>query len=291
MALNKVEEPTLDKVIQSFIDKSLYQTHTCLPGIIESIDMATKKADIRVAIKTRNINEQNAKELPLLVDVPVTFYQTSNTIISVPVKKGDDCLVLFNERSLDIWKTNTVTNIDQRIVDPKDPRKHNLSDAFCIPIAKPIGTGLTGDTDKIKVAYTEQNQLTIDESGHLKYINADGSICEVINNIFKFTNADGSIFEIDGNTLKFTSSDGAILKVEGTVMNFSNPGGANFDINTAGQFGISNSSGNALSAISTYMGQAISAFGTLNGLLTPPGIIPNITAMTAAQSELNGVKQ
>ena len=274
MALNKVEEPTLDKVIQSFIDKSLYQTHTCLPGIIEAIDMATKKADIRVAIKTRNINDQNAKELPLLVDVPVTFYQTSNTIISVPVKKGDDCIVLFNERSLDIWKTNTVTNIEQRIVDPKDPRKHNLSDAFCIPIAKPIGTGLTGDTDKIKVAYTEQNQLTIDESGHLKYINADGSI-----------------FEINGNTFKFTSADGAILKVEGNVMNFTNPGGANFDINTAGQFGISNSSGNALGAISTYMGQAISAFGTLNSLLTPPGITPNITAMTAAQTELDGVKQ
>ncbi len=277
MALNKVEEPTLDKVIQSFIDKSLYQTHTCLPGIIEAIDMATKKADIRVAIKTRNIKDQNAKELPLLVDVPVTFYQTSNTIISVPVKKGDDCLVLFNERSLDIWKTNTVTNIDQRIIDPKDPRKHNLSDAFCIPIAKPIGTGLTGDTDKIKVAYTEQNQLTIDEAGHLKYINADGSI-----------------FEINGNTLKFTSADGAVLKVEGNVMNFSNPGGANFDINTAGQFGISNSSGNALGAISTYMGQAIAAFTAINPIVFPapsPGIIANITAMTAAQTELDGVKQ
>jgi len=277
MALNKVEEPTLDKVIQSFIDKSLYQTHTCLPGIIESIDMATKKADIRVAIKTRNIQEQKAKELPLLVDVPVTFFQTSNTIISVPVKKGDDCLVLFNERSLDIWKTNTVTNIEQRIVDPKDPRKNNLSDGFCIPIAKPIGTGLTGDTDKIKVAYTEQNQLTIDEAGHLKYINADGSI-----------------FEINGNTLKFTSSDNAILKVEGDVMNFTNPGGANFDINTAGQFGISNTSGNAFGAISSFMGSAISAISTLGPIVMPPpspGVIAQVAAMTAAQTELDGVKQ
>ena len=248
-----------------------------MPGIIESVDNDTKKANVRVSLKTKLLSEIEAKELPMLFDIPISFFQTTDTIISLPVKKGDDCMIFFCERSIDIWKANTSQELSDRIIDPKDPRKHNLSDAFCVPICKPIATGLTGDSDKIKIAYTEQNKLTIDENGHLKYQIHDGSFLDIM-----------------ANELKYTSSTGAIFKVNGNELTFTNPSGANFNINTGGQYSISNSSGDALSATSAFMSDAIAAFTAINPVVFPlpsPGIIPNIIAMTAAQSELNGVKQ
>ena len=275
--LNQVEHPTLEGTFQDSIDKNLYSTHTSLPGIIESVDNDAKKANVRVALKTKLLSETEAKELPILFDVPLSFFQTSETIISLPVKKGDDCMIFFCERSIDIWKANTAQELSERIVDPKDPRKHNLSDAFCVPICKPIGTGLTGDNSKIKIAYTEQNKMTIDENGHLKYEISDGSFLDIMEGQFKYTSANGAIFNINGSELTFT-----------------NPSGASFNINTGGKYAITNSSGDALGSISAFMSDAISAFSAIGPVVFPPplpGIIANIAAMSSAQSELNGVKQ
>lgn len=275
--LNVIENPTLDKAINQAIDKKLYETHTCIPGIIDSVDHTSKKVSVRLSIKRKYIDEVDPKELPIAQDIPLCTMQTASTIISLPVAKGDDCLVFFSERSLDIWKSNTATDTWKRIVDPKDPRKHHISDALCVPIAKPFGTGLTGDDTKIKIAHTENNVLTIDPNGHFKYVNSDGTILEV-----------------NGDEFKVTTPDNTVLKVDGQTCNITNASGANFSIDAAGKFELSNGGNSALSAISSFMGQAISAFSAINPVVFPPpavGVQPNITAMTSAQSQLDGVKQ
>ncbi len=292
--LNIIENPTLDKAIKQAIDKELYETHTCIPGIVDSVDHATKKVSVRLSLKRKYLDEKEAREMPIIQDIPLCTMQTANTIISLPVAKGDDCLVFFTERSLDIWKTNSESSLDLRIIDPKDPRKHHISDALCLPIAKPFGTGITGDSGKIKIAYTENNKLTLDINGNLKYVNSDGSIWEIDRNSMKFTNSDGSNFKIENGELRYTNATGAVFTVENSAMRYTNTSGADLSIDSAGKFEFSNGENDALSAISSFMSQAISAFTQMNPIVFPPpssGIQSQITAMGSAQTELNGVKQ
>jgi len=109
------------------ISKSLIsELYTCLPGRIESYDPSTKKANVKPLLK-RQMSNGDILERPVIVNTPVVFLSSSDSIISIPLKKGDGCLILFSQRSLDTWLDNGGD------VLPNDPRQFDLSDAICIP--------------------------------------------------------------------------------------------------------------------------------------------------------------
>ena len=65
-------------------------------------------------------------EYPLLVNVPVAFPQAGAYSITFPVSKGDECIVLFSDLSIDNWwKYGNVQN-------PVEQRRHDLSDGMAI---------------------------------------------------------------------------------------------------------------------------------------------------------------
>nr|WP_310616926.1 Gp138 family membrane-puncturing spike protein [Pantoea cypripedii] len=101
----------------------------CLPGIIESFDPETCTCTVQPALKGQIADElgnYKSEPLPLLVDVPVTFQRGGGCSMTFPVKKGDDCLVIFSDRCIDFWWQNG------GVQEPVDPRMHDLSDAFAI---------------------------------------------------------------------------------------------------------------------------------------------------------------
>ncbi|SQC91535.1 Mu-like prophage protein gp45 [Cedecea neteri] len=64
---------------------------------------------------------------PLLVDVPVVFPHGGGCSLTFPLKKGDECLVIFADRAIDFWWQSG------GIQEPVDARQHSLSDAFVLP--------------------------------------------------------------------------------------------------------------------------------------------------------------
>ena len=127
--------PTLAQVIIDSIDSKIAAIHTCMPGIIQSYDPAKQLADVTPAIKRKYVSG-DVKELPVLSQIPVMFARTATGFLHFEPKKGDSCLLLFCERSIDIWRSKG------GIVDPADARKHNLSDAVAL-------LGLRADGDAI----------------------------------------------------------------------------------------------------------------------------------------------
>jgi hypothetical protein len=127
--------PTLAELLTEAIESRIALVHTALPGIIQSYDPATQLADVTPSIK-KKYRTGEVKELPKLSKVPVMFARTSTSFLHFEPKKDDPCLLIFCERSLDIWRSKGGT------VDPKDARKHDLSDAVAI-------LGLRPDGDKI----------------------------------------------------------------------------------------------------------------------------------------------
>lgn len=97
-----------------------------IPGIIENFDPEKQTATVQPAI-TENVRlgQEDIKpiQLPLLTDVPVVFPRAGGYCLTFPVKKGDECLLVFSDMCIDgWWQSGGVQN-------QTETRRHDLSDA------------------------------------------------------------------------------------------------------------------------------------------------------------------
>lgn len=107
---------------------------TALPGIIQSYNPATMTAEVVPAIQGVKASPTSADiahvDLPLLVDCPVHFQSAGGVSLTMPIRPGDECLVIFASRCIDAWWQQG------GVQPPMTYRMHNLSDGFCIPGVK-----------------------------------------------------------------------------------------------------------------------------------------------------------
>lgn len=120
---------TLASCIQFGIENILKELHTSMPGIIETFDPVKQTASIQPAIKRIFKTDDGDKEiltataLPILINVPIQFPRGGGFSLTFPVKEGDECLLVFCERSFDNWHTFG------GVKRPGAKRFHSLSDA------------------------------------------------------------------------------------------------------------------------------------------------------------------
>ena len=126
-----------------------------MPCIVESYDAdkvtITAQPAIRIAMR-KSDGTISMEEIPVLQDVPVMFTRGGGCVITHPIKKGDECFVVFADRCIDVWWQNG------GIQNPFDNRKHDLSDgfAFFAPQSQP---------NKVKNISTETLQIRTDDGG------------------------------------------------------------------------------------------------------------------------------
>ena len=100
-----------------------------IPGIVQSYDTAQQTVTVQVAIREKlNIDgNESWADIPLLLDVPVVFPRAGGYVLTLPIKKGDEVLVMFGDCCIDAWwQSGGVQN-------QVEWRRHDLSDAFAIP--------------------------------------------------------------------------------------------------------------------------------------------------------------
>lgn len=120
---------SLPSVIKQGIENRLKELHTSLPGIIQSFDAATQLASVQPAIKRifktleQDVEMLVPTALPLLINVPIQFPRGGGFSLTFPVQKGDECLLVFCERSIDNWYRTG------KVETPLDRRFHDFSDA------------------------------------------------------------------------------------------------------------------------------------------------------------------
>lgn len=105
------------------LESRLKDVHTCIPGIIVSFDPGNQWAEVQPAIKTI-FTTSGAVDLPLCVDVPVMFPSGNRFFITWPVFPGDECLLFFSQRCIDLWALEGDTQ------EPDDYRTHDMSDGI-----------------------------------------------------------------------------------------------------------------------------------------------------------------
>ncbi len=111
--------------IRNSILYQLSTIHTALPGAIVDYDYTKQKASIQPLLN-KLTPEGESLAFPILQNVPVVFPRAGGASLTFPVNQGDTCLLLFIERSTDLWRTSGGQ------VTPDDNRKFNLSDAVAV---------------------------------------------------------------------------------------------------------------------------------------------------------------
>lgn len=151
---------SLSDAVNQAIENRLSAVHTSLPGRIVQYDAATQLAEVKPLIK-RRYPDGTTESLPVITNVPVILPAGGGGLLSFPVRQGDQVLLIFCEKSLDVWISKGGE------VDPLDRRNFNLSDAIAI-------TGLFS-TNKAGLAESEDTILVNDAGAKLN-LNADGKL-------------------------------------------------------------------------------------------------------------------
>jgi hypothetical protein len=116
--------------------------HTAIPGIIEAWDTTRNLATIRPAVQMKTLVAGKVAylNLPAIENVPACLPHSSagGLYLTVPIKVGDACLIIFGQRAIDNVVTFGVPNGPQPPLEGDNPRTselrhHDLSDAMFIP--------------------------------------------------------------------------------------------------------------------------------------------------------------
>jgi len=162
---------TLASNIKQGVDSRLKELHTSMPGIIESFDSTKQTASIQPAVKRIFVTRDGDKEiltpsdLPILINVPIVFPRGGGFSLTFPVKKGDECLLNFCERSIDNWHQFGTIKV------PGARRFHSLSDAVAfvglsslpnkIPDYDPNNMEIKKDDGSVSIKLLENGNLEI----------------------------------------------------------------------------------------------------------------------------------
>lgn len=100
-----------------------------MPGIIQSFNSKEQTVTVQPVIREHVLNEDMSREwknIPLLLDVPIVIPRAGGYSMTLPVKEGDECLVVFLDSCMDAWFS--LGGIQNQI----RKRRHDLSDAVAI---------------------------------------------------------------------------------------------------------------------------------------------------------------
>ncbi len=113
------------EVINDLMRKISDSMRVAMPASIESYDFKTQKADIKIDMQELYHNGTSL-EYPVLSGVPVIFPRCGGASITMPIVRGDTCLVMFLDRDSTAWL------LGGKNLKPKSMRSHHLSDAVAI---------------------------------------------------------------------------------------------------------------------------------------------------------------
>ena len=100
-----------------------------IPGIIQSFDPAAQTAVVQIALyeRVKTATGPQIMAIPAIQDVPIQMPRGGGFSVTLPLKSGDECLLVFCDMCIDLWWARGGVQPQFEI------RRHDLSDCICIP--------------------------------------------------------------------------------------------------------------------------------------------------------------
>lgn len=135
--------PDLDDLLEE-LKNSIFAKINCVEiGRIERVN-DNQTVEIQIQFK-RRVSGKKSVDYPLLVDCPYFVLSGGGAYLDMPIKKGDYCIVLFNDRNIDDWWSTA------NIKEPLDRRKHNLSDGIALVGINPQTSYFNSDGSVVRL--------------------------------------------------------------------------------------------------------------------------------------------
>lgn len=170
--------PSLNEVMSTAIETRLLDLHTAMPGQIVSYNTANQSCVVQPCIK-KKYEDGTVVNIPQITNVPVVFPRAGKAFISLPLKAGDYVLIIFSERAMDLF-----SNLGG-VQDPKDPRKHHITDAIAIPGVYPFNapadvsaSALRIQNDQSRIDLFADGKFTIKKVGGDELLDLVSQICD-----------------------------------------------------------------------------------------------------------------
>lgn len=122
------------------INRMLLGVRTITPAIVDSEPKKNGRFWVIDAVPSiRRVvrddeGKKTTKEFPKIPNIPImsTGSKSQGLSITVPMKVGDECLLLISDRGLDNWQLQEGV---QNPPENEEIRHHELIDAVCLPMA------------------------------------------------------------------------------------------------------------------------------------------------------------
>lgn len=105
-------------------NKIMQKIRVASPAIVSEVDYEKQTLKAQITLR-ENINGKYI-DIPELLDVPFFILGGGDYSCTFPIKKGDECLVIFGDSCIDSWWQNG------DVQNPIDSRRHDLSDGFAL---------------------------------------------------------------------------------------------------------------------------------------------------------------
>lgn len=138
---NKVAASPLYDIFQQLKTETFKDLRVCLPGTISGVDAATGTVSVNPGVM-QNIAQQGFPKgmdfkYPTLTMCPVFTLQGGGVGAVMPVKIGDECLIVFSDRCIEAWYRTGQANPLPSL------RMHDIADGFVL-------VGLNSAQNKLK---------------------------------------------------------------------------------------------------------------------------------------------
>lgn len=161
MTTNSINE---NKTFSQFAEAILHNISVSLNcikiGEIVSFDKNEQTATVKVLHRldsNYDLELNKTVEYPPLQKVPVVVLQGGGSVITFPIKAGDQCLLLFCDYMIDNWW------ISGGVGASDFPRRHDISDAIAIVGLQALPKAIQGYSDYLHLQYNANSDIVIGE--------------------------------------------------------------------------------------------------------------------------------
>jgi len=154
--------------------------------------------------------EQRQRNYPVLLDVPLLVMGGGGAHLTMPIKGGEDCLILFNDKDMDNWFAGAVNK------PVASGRLHSFADGIAIVGLHSLANSIADyDPDRAVLRGAGGASVGVDEKVQIK--NAATSLLVVINGLIDILSTAFGVSNACPNTAAITALNAHKLVVQGLL--------------------------------------------------------------------------
>lgn len=148
---------------------NIFKSMNCvLIGKIESYDPLLNTASVSIQHTRQIYGEAEPTTFDVLTDCPVFIVQGGGSWLSMPITKGDPCIILFSDRDIDNWWH------DGSVTTPASLRSHSLSDGMVLVGIQHRKSAIAVDNTLVELHGGAKKVKTTSSAGIAERINGTG---------------------------------------------------------------------------------------------------------------------